>query len=182
MKICKSCGKELLPANFETNSMFRRAKYCNNTCYQNDHAVKTTWISCLFCNTDFKININSSRIYCSPKCRYDAAKRDGSTYVGVNGYRYIKVHNHPNGAQSNYWMLEHRHIMEQSLGRYLTIEETVHHKDGNKLNNSLDNLEILSNSEHVKLHYAKQVQEYGYSTINSDMSILKRSSTRRHGY
>lgn len=48
----------------------------------------------------------------------------------------------------------HRYIMEQLLGRSLASDEIVHHKDGNKLNNSLDNLEVMSRSEHTKLHMA----------------------------
>ena len=49
-------------------------------------------------------------------------------------------------------MLEHRLVMERHIGRKLTSTECVHHKDENKTNNSIDNLEILSRSEHKKLH------------------------------
>jgi len=45
---------------------------------------------------------------------------------------------------------EHRWIMEQHLKRKLEKWEHVHHIDGNCLNNHIDNLEILSNSEHQK--------------------------------
>ena len=45
----------------------------------------------------------------------------------------------------------HRYIMEQHLGRRLTGKERVHHKDGNKLNNDIENLELFkSESEHKK--------------------------------
>lgn len=47
---------------------------------------------------------------------------------------------------------EHRYVIEKSLGRPLRSDEIVHHKDGNKRNNSLENLEILSISEHTSLH------------------------------
>ena len=50
---------------------------------------------------------------------------------------------------------EHRYIMECFLGRKLGSDEIVHHKDGNKKNNSIENLEILSRSEHIKRHYAE---------------------------
>lgn len=56
----------------------------------------------------------------------------------------------------------HRVLAEELLGRPLRKGEIVHHKDGNKLNNSLDNLEVLnSQSEHFSLHlkgnkYAKK--------------------------
>ena len=47
----------------------------------------------------------------------------------------------------------HRLVMEAHLGRKLSQSEHVHHKDGNKRNNAIDNLEILLNGkDHVKKH------------------------------
>ena len=48
---------------------------------------------------------------------------------------------------------EHRFIVEKSIGRKLTPNEIVHHIDGNKRNNSLDNLMIMTRAEHARLHY-----------------------------
>jgi DNA-directed RNA polymerase subunit M/transcription elongation factor TFIIS len=48
--------------------------------------------------------------------------------------------------------LEHRYIMEQHLGRSLAKDEYVHHKDANKQNNALENLEVLSPSAHSRHH------------------------------
>lgn len=56
--------------------------------------------------------------------------------VRING-RYVK---------------EHRYVMEQHLGRKLLRTEEVHHKDTNKFNNDISNLEVLSKSEHARLH------------------------------
>ena len=48
----------------------------------------------------------------------------------------------------------HRAIMESHLGRALKSGEVVHHKDGNKRNNSIDNLQLFSSqSEHVRWHH-----------------------------
>jgi hypothetical protein len=47
---------------------------------------------------------------------------------------------------------EHRHLMQVHLGRKLGWDEVIHHKDGNKRNNSLDNLVVMSRSEHGRLH------------------------------
>src|SRR5262249_51058147 len=42
-------------------------------------------------------------------------------------------------------VFEHRYVMAESLGRALYKEETVHHRDGNRRNNSIENLELFSN-------------------------------------
>ena len=47
---------------------------------------------------------------------------------------------------------EHRLVVEEMLGRELTSEEIVHHIDGNKRNNSPDNLKVMTRSEHITEH------------------------------
>jgi hypothetical protein len=42
--------------------------------------------------------------------------------------------------------------MENHLGRLLTSDEVVHHKDKNKHNNTIANLQLLSNEEHSAIH------------------------------
>lgn len=47
----------------------------------------------------------------------------------------------------------HREVVEKYLGRKLNREEQVHHLDGNKMNNVISNLIILSASNHTKIHW-----------------------------
>ena len=46
---------------------------------------------------------------------------------------------------------EHRYVMEQYLGRKLESYEHVHHINGNPTDNKIENLQVLTNSEHQKL-------------------------------
>jgi hypothetical protein len=56
-------------------------------------------------------------------------------------------------ADSQGRVLHHRFVASLKIGRWVTSDEHVHHIDGNKLNNTPDNLEVLSSREHAKLHF-----------------------------
>lgn len=67
-------------------------------------------------------------------------------------YQYAIVRDHPHRTKNDYVLL-HRIILENKLGRLLNKNEIAHHKDENKKNNNPDNLEpIESHSKHAILH------------------------------
>src|SRR5690554_1665051 len=72
-------------------------------------------------------------------------------FISNYGYRRLRMPDHPNADKSGY-IFEHRLVMSQHLGRPLRSDEHVHHKDGNKLNNDISNLEIITLEEHSRLH------------------------------
>jgi hypothetical protein len=75
---------------------------------------------------------------------------EGDTYVcKVWGYVMVKV--------GRTWKRQHRHLMELHLGRSLGLREHVHHKNGDRADNRLENLEVMTQQEHTRLHTTGRV-------------------------
>jgi len=72
----------------------------------------------------------------------------------TQGYIRVLKKDHPKADKDGY-VKEHRLIMEKHLGRYLRTEEFIHHINGDRSDNRLENLQIVTNSEHMKLHFPK---------------------------
>ena len=58
-----------------------------------------------------------------------------------------------------------RRIMEEYLGRILLREEKVHHKDGSRDNDAIENLEVMLKSEHMSLHARQIIQTRNRDTL-----------------
>lgn len=164
-KVCKACGKEFSG----TPSLLKRREYCSNACHQSTRKTKeqrvcekcgkefTTQkgrtgrycsiecrlacpkdqieLKCLTCGNPFEVSSFRAKIakYCSPECS-SHGKRNGE-----NNYRVLRV--------KGRYIKEHRYVMEQFLGRELFRHENVHHKNGDRGDNRLENLEVWSSSQ-----------------------------------
>lgn len=67
------------------------------------------------------------------------------------GYMYCYSPEHALANKSGK-VMEHIYVMSNHIGRKLKKNECVHHIDRDRTNNSLDNLLLMTNSEHAKLH------------------------------
>jgi transcriptional regulator with XRE-family HTH domain len=106
---------------------------------------------CKNCQRDFPIYKMDTK-FCSRSCQSEWMSTNvhgeahpswkGGRYIdGGSGYIKTKSPNHPKADGSSY-VLEHRLVMEEHLGRYLLPNERVHHKNGIRKDNRIENLEL----------------------------------------
>jgi len=100
--------------------------------------------------------------------------------VKSNGYVLVWMPEHPNANKSSAksfmrgkggYIQEHRLVMSESIGRPLLPNENVHHKNGLRDDNRIENLELWTRAQpsgqrvEDKIEWAiKFLKEYGYAT------------------
>lgn len=132
---------------------------------------KYIWHSCSDCGKERWVQISHQqplREKCHPcGCKGTGARERGENnpnwkggrFLGGMGYWFVAVpDDSPFVAMRNKerYVLEHRLIVAQSLGRCLKSWEVVHHINRNKQDNRLENLELVSVAQHDRITLLEQ--------------------------
>lgn len=164
---CIKCSKEFYSSGWKIKKGI--GKYCSAECSKGcgiQKAIQAASLikyrpsrktgkqfKCIRCFCEFyvpKYRIKKSEVkYCSRSC---LAKDLLTKYRIIHGFKKLNKPLHKykiitvNGKQ----VREHRWIMEQHLGRKLESWEHVHHINDDSSDNRIENLEVLSNSDHQR--------------------------------
>lgn len=156
---CKSCNK-----NFKRKR--KKQLFCCLVCgekgkkYVQTRFEKKISVICGFCKKEFKkwpclvkktLNLKH---YCNSNCR-KLDMRLGKTSYGFKKTTGSPLNPYKRCMKEGKFVYEHRWLMEQKIKRKLNRHEHVHHINGNPKDNRVENLEILSNSDHAKTHFGK---------------------------
>ena len=149
---CQSCGEKFETFKCKTRPCCSRK--CAGILQARRYFGARKLVVCAQCGKEFAVSHHreTTAKYCSFLCGNRAkSKAYGPTRGNLlrgsgEGKTYIKFHNRH----------LHRVLAEQKIGRSLEPGEVVHHADGNKRNNALENLVVLKHQgEHARIHHTK---------------------------
>jgi hypothetical protein len=187
---CLRCKKELIVSTKchraycpECLPIIKRER-CR-TYQQEDNAE--TKKKCTQCKA--KLNYRNTTglcIKCSKKLGMDSTKWKGGRHISSNGYVFIHVREDDFFApmrDHHGYVLEHRLVMAKHLKRCLLPWEIVHHKNGKKSDNAIENLELITDKrfhmvDMASKNYIKRLENKILVLENKLMELrMKRNTT-----
>lgn len=132
---------------------------------------------CLTCKKAFEVwpYELATRKYCSVVCKgmgWDTNEANNPRWRGgktldSHGYILVKApKDHPYKTKAGY-IREHRLVMEKSIGRYLFPTEDVHHLNGDKTDNRIENLGLFSNrTQHLRHEHKEGLYRKHLAILN----------------
>lgn len=156
---CEKCGAGVN----RKHSQFKEHTFCSRDCYlHSDYLMAQRAASnarrfvdrravhpCLRCGTDIERYVSqfNARTFCSKACERDYALANPTRRINEGGYVMLWVGMGYPGADKAGLIAEHRKVMQEHIGRPLAGFENVHHRNGDKQDNRLENLELWSRSQ-----------------------------------
>lgn len=139
--------------------------------------------TCANCGVVFKHENYYERKYCSRTCANQAniKKRDQNNKWN-NGVYFSNGRKMVKDIKSGKYIAEYRLIMESHLGRKLTPNEVVHHVDGDKTNNDINNLQIMTRVEHQRIHRIKPLIMINCANCGKEFGITGKQQKQGRKY
>lgn len=110
-------------------------------------------------------------------------RKKGLGNLTKEGYVVLSGINHPNSFGKRNRIAEHTLVMSESIGRPLYPWEIVHHKNGIRDDNSIENLELCTKYTHIKGQSIKDIvenylplyiEEYGLDSLNALIEAINK--------
>jgi len=149
------------------------------------------WFACLDCGKERWVQTHQGKplflrcLKCAPKHRKSTFGERSPRYIRgwtytKDGYKYIRIYEnnffYPMATKCGR-VLEHRLVMARSLGRCLQKWELVHHKNHNKSDNRIENLQLVSDDRHTQI----TILENKIKSLLKENNRLKTEITRLGG-
>ena len=153
VKLCPVCGKEFkaIHHGVDKTGKKRWTVYCGRECKKQHFRQLRPVAACIQCGKGVSYIPSRPRRFCGRSCQFlwwskqgKQDRRSKRRFIHKSGYVYVWSKNHPSTTPRNCYLLEHRVVMEKAIGRYLQRYETVHHKNGIRHDNRIENLELWS--------------------------------------